>query len=540
MLYLAICRVLGRCLLYLTAILFIPLGVSILYEIVWNETIFLQTTATTAFLMTILICGSVGLLMAYLGRRADESLHRKESILLVVVIWFLTAAVAGLPFYLTHAIDNPIDAYFEAMSGLTTTGSTIIHPKAYDPQSGKEVMISIANPLEPSTIYTFFGTVSPVKDEATGTILHQGLEALGKPLLFWRSFLEWIGGLGVVVLFIALLPTLGLGGKFLYESEVSGPTKERITPRIKETTGFLWKIYVGLTLLQIVLLLLVTNFELSFFDAVTLSFTTISTGGFTVHNAYLNEYLNVRALWIISIFMILGGLNFSLYFHPLKRKVYRLFQSELFFYLIILAVGSVLVSLGLWLESNLSFWKAMLYGSFQAISAQTSTGFSIANFDLWPYSCQLMILLLMYIGGMSGSTAGGLKIIRFVIMWKAIAHQIESFFRPEVVRVLKVGNKEIPERTMMTVFTFFGIATSLVAIGTYLLVVDGNDILTSFSIISTTINNNGLNLGGIGGSASWGFLSNFSKIISIVWMVLGRLEFFSLLVLFVPAFWINR
>lgn len=543
MLYREISRVLGRYFLYLAAILLIPLSVSFLYEFLIEKKIYFQTPATFAFLEAIGISLFASLFFRYLSRKSVGRLYRKESILLVALIWFFTAGIGALPFMLTKVIENPVDAYFESMSGLTTTGATIIHPKAYT--DGKEIPLTVQNPLEPVVQYTFYGTVPPLIDPATGVVLKTGVEALGKPLLFWRAFLQWLGGMGIVVLFIAVLPALAMGGKFLFESEMAGPTKEGMTPRIKETAGLLWKIYLFLTFAQIGLLVF-TNPQMPFFDAATISFSTISTGGFAVRNNGLDAYHTFHTEWIIALFMLLGSLNFTLYFHMLKGKIYRLYEPEFFFYLLTLIGSCALMSWGLWntpkFGSNeyFTFTEALSTGSFQAISSQTSTGFSVANYDLWPFACQILMIILMFVGGMSGSTTGGIKIIRYTILIRLIKNKIESLFRPEAVRCLKVGEKEIPDKMGMTVLIFFCIVIATTIFGTYLLVLDNIDPITSMGTIACMLNNTGLSIGGIGSTGSFAFLSDFSKIVSIFSMALGRLEYFTLLVLFVPEFWRNR
>lgn len=536
--YTEISRVLYRYFLYLSAILTIPLAVAIVYEYGFHEPC---NSATLAFLETIAITLLGSFLFFWKGRRGKRPLYRKESILVVVLIWLLTGAVGSFPFLFTKVLKNPVDAYFESMSGLTTTGVTILHPKEYD-SKGREIETLVRHPVEPTLVYAFYGTIAPLKDPQTGAILKTGIEALGKPLLFWRSFMEWLGGMGIVVLFIAVLPALAMGGKFLFENETPGLTKEGMTPRIKETASLLWKFYLGLTLLQTTLLML-SNSSLSFFDAITLSFSTISTGGFTATNLGLEAYPGVATRWIIAIFMILGSLNFTLYFHCFKRKFFRLFEPEFFLYLIMLAIGCMLMSLNLWntphfgTASRFSLGEALQNGSFMAISAQTSTGFSLTSYDLWPYACQLLMVILMFIGGMSGSTTGGIKVIRYFVVVQAIKNKIETIFRPEAVRVVKIGDREITPKTVMATLIFFCIVILFVGLGAYLLVLDHQDPLTSIGIISCMINNTGLNLGGLGITGSYAFLSMLSKIVCIVWMLLGRLEYFSLLVLLTPAFW---
>lgn len=528
-------RVLGRYFLYLAAILLIPLAVAISYEFFIEKKIYFPLSVSMAFAITIGICLVAAAFLKFLSRKSTGILYRKESILIVVLIWFLTGAVGACPFLFTQAIKNPIDAYFESMSGFTTTGATILYPKIYE--SGVEIPVSVQNPAAPSMTYSFYGTVAPLKDPETGVVVKTGVEALGKPLLFWRSFTEWLGGMGIVVLFIAVLPALAMGGKFLFESEVSGITKEGMTPRIKETASLLWKLYLGLTTLQVILMM-ATNRAMPLFDAVTLAFSTISTGGFTVMNDGLATYSNHATLWVITFFMLAGSINFTLYFHCLKGKFYRLYEPEFFLYLLMLAGGCILMSIPL--MAKYPMIESLKQGSFMAISTQTSTGFSVTSYELWPFACQVLMVILMFIGGMSGSTTGGIKVIRYFIILRLIKNKIESLFRPEAVRVLKIGEREISPKTATTVLIFFSIVILFVLLGTYLLVLDNQDPLTALGLISCMVNNTGLNLGGIGAVGSVAFLSSFSKIISILWMVLGRLEFLSLMVLVVPAFWRRR
>jgi trk system potassium uptake protein TrkH len=533
MYYSSVFRELGKYLLYLTGILFLPLAVSVYYDFFDNPLVSeFKYSASFAFLCTIAICLLCGLILFHCSGRRVPTLYKKESLLLIAFIWFLTGIIGSLPFLFTRTLTNPLDAYFESISGLTTTGITVLHPKAYD-SAGLEIPMTISDPADPTISYTFYGTVEPIVD-SHGRIVKEGIEAIGYPLLFWRCFLQWFGGIGIVVIFISIFPALAMGGKLLYESETAGPTKEELTPRIKETTRLLWKTYLGLTILEVILLMS-TNTKLSLFEAITLSFSTISTGGFTIYNNGIENFHHPATLAIISLFMILGATKFSLYFYCLKGKFARLRDPEFFYYLLILVIGSIFMSAVL-LEGY-SFKDAFSYGSFTAISAQTSTGFFVASYDFWPFACLALMMILMYIGGMSSSTAGGIKIIRYVIIFRILLQKIESFFRPGVVRVLKVGDKEVSEKTGMMVLTFFCIIVFLAVLGTFFLILDQFDLLTSFGIISTSLTNTGLVFGGIGSTGSVAFLTPFSKIISLLWMILGRLEFFSLLVLLVPSFW---
>ena len=248
------------------------------------------------------------------------------------------------------------------------------------------------------------------------------------------------------------------------------------------------------------------------------------------------------------IFMVLGSLNFSLYFHCIKGKIYRIYEPEFLIYLFILIASSFLLAFTIWKTpqpakrpgGSYSFSSALMSSSFQAISAQSSTGFAVGNYDLWPFSSQLLLLVLLFIGGMSGSTCGGMKVARLLIVSSSIGNKIESIFRPDAVRCLKIGKREISDKTILSVLVFFAIMIVLAVMGSFLLVVDGIGPMTSFGVIACMMNNAGLIFGGSALTESCAFLPTLSKIVSIIWMALGRLEFFALLVLLVPAFWSKR
>lgn len=505
MVFQEIYRFLGRYLSYFSLILLLPLAIAIFYDNFLERGI-PHVQSVNAFALTTLVSGLLAIIFTYFGRKAPGMIHRRESILLVGVIWFLTAAISALPFIFSKTLENPLDAYFEAMSGLTTTGATIMGS----------------------------GTIAPLLDPATQEILATGIEAVAKPLLFWRSFLQWLGGMGIVLLFIAILPALSMGGRLLFEAEVTGPSKESLKPRIQETASLLWKIYLGLTGAQLILLLL-TNPLLPFFDALTLSFSTISTGGFSIKNAGLAAYGSSATEWIAVLFMILGSINFTLYFHCIKGKIYRVYEPEFFAFLSILFIAALAVSLSL--LQTFPVKTAFHAGFFQAISTQTSTGFSIGGENLWPFTSQFLLILLLFVGGMSGSTSGGIKIARFYIFFRVIGHKIETIFRPASIRCLKIGKKEISDKTALTVLIFLCIVILLTVLGTFLLILDGLDGMTSFSTVASMINNSGLSFGIAATEQSYAFLPPLSKVVSILWMALGRLEFFILLVFLVPSFW---
>jgi trk system potassium uptake protein TrkH len=548
--YREILRILSSYLYLYAGILAVPLLLAAYYQFRIELNTHPQIHTTAAFAYTIVICLALAWLCAKgAGKGRSLAYQQHEAIASVVIIWFLTPAIGALPFLLSGTLDRFDQAYFEATSGFTTTGATILEAKRYDSQTGKEIPIQrTINDGIQETTYRFYGTVKPVRDPQTGQLL-EGLEAVSPALLFWRSLMQWIGGMGIIVLFVAFLPELGVKGKFLFQTEAPGPLKEGFKPRIKETALQLWKIYVGLTLLEI-LFLIVVNPKMSLFDAITLAFSTLSTGGFSVHNENIAYYQQTATEWVILLFMILGSLNFSIYYSLLKGKFYRLFDAELICFLCLLGIlgffvawhlkGGLIVSLTGEVAGTYSFCDALRIGFFQLVSTQTSTGFFIANYDTWPYVVQVVLLIAMYLGGMSGSTAGGLKVIRIQILFKVVKNKIESIFQPQAIKINRVGDKEIDSATASSVLCFFFIATAVSVLGTFLYVWDQIDFETALGLTPCMINNTGIGFRLAGASGTMAFLSPFSSFLSSFLMILGRLEYYALLALLFPAFWENR
>ena len=544
-----ICRVLGVYLYFFAGALCLPLLVAVYYQFFALPQDHPQPHSTWAFLLTIVSVLIFASVLRYLGRKGVGELYRREALTLVVLIWFVSAAIGGLPFIFSGTLSSPIDAYFEAMSGLTTTGASVMQAKDFDEESGETIPIYrlVRGPYH--TEYMYYGTIDPVLDPVTGEILAVGIEAVSKAVLFWRSFMQWLGGMGIVVLFIAILPALGVGGKVLFQAEVPGPTKEGLTPRIQETAGVLWKLYLGLSLTQVFLLLL-TNADMTWFDAICVSLSSISTGGFSVRNASIASYNNANTEFVILIFMLMGSINFSLFFYCLKRQFYRLKDREFLVYISVWLPCCLFISYNLMHSevvyltgevSSCSVWDSFRIGFFHLTSAMTSTGFAFADFDQWIPANQVVLLTIMYVGSMAGSTGGGIKIIRHYMLFKVIRSKVEAIFRPDTVRPLRVGSgQEISTHVSLTVLSYYMIVVGISTIGVLLLVLDGVDPETALSVNACMINNIGLAFRVAGPSESFAFLSDFGKILSSILMVLGRLEFFAVLVLLVPAFWRER
>ena len=545
MLYSEISKILAKYIFFLGIALCLPLCVAIYYEF-FAYASHPQPHSTFAFIYTIVICFLIWSLLKWLGKRSHGKVFRRESLAAVGLIWFFSAFIGGMPFFFSKTFENPIDAYFEAMSGLTTTGASVMHPKEYDTTTGEEKPIKVAMEKGLVVKYKFYGTIKPVKDPITNEVLYSGVEAVSKAILFWRSFMQWLGGMGIVVLLVAILPALGVGGKVLFQAEVPGPMKDSFTPRIKETASVLWILYVVLTILEISLLML-TNNQIILFEAATIAFSTISTGGFCIRNTSIGHFGNGITEWIVVIFMILGGINFIHYFNCLRGKIYRIFEPELFLYLTILLLGSTIVVFYLVGEKEIlltgfckdvfSLGDAIRHGCFQVVSAQTSTGFATADFNKWPFVTQIIMISLMYVGAMSGSTGGGIKVIRYHMLFKIVIQKVESIFRPDTVRSIYIGGNSIDEKVQTTVLSYFVIVIGFAMLGFFLYVLDGVDPITAFAVIPCMINNIGISFGMAGPTESFAFLSPISKILSSIWMVLGRLEFFALIILLLPGFW---
>jgi len=545
MLYRDVSKLLSFFFFGLSLTLLIPLAIAAYYQLLAPQ-LHPQPHGTLIFSATFAVAFLLGALFRFLGKEAKGRLYRREGILVVAIIWLLTPAIAGLPYYLSGTLQNPMQAYFEGASGLTTTGATTLTAKKYDPESGKEVPIQYTVPGVHPTTYTFYGTVAPVVDERTKEVLAEGIEAVGKSVLFWRSFTQWLGGMGIIVLFVAVLPALGVGGKQLFHAEMPGPIKESLTPRIKETALQLWKIYMLISTAEVALLM-ATNHEMTLFDAVTITFSNVSTGGFSVHNTSIGYYNSAATEWVVIAFMFLSSINFSLYFFALRGKLWRFYDSELLLYCVLVAASCGICTYFLTGTEELLLTgapptiftapDALRYSIFQVVSAQTTTGFTTADYNIWPYTTQVFLIIVMYLGGMAGSTAGGMKTMRQYMLFRVAQYKVESIFRPETVRRFRVGDSDVDTSAIVRVLCYFVILVACAALGTFFFIMDGTDPESAFSLVTCMINNIGIGFRMNGPTQSCAFLSNFGLGLSSFLMIVGRLEFFVILAVLVPAFW---
>jgi trk system potassium uptake protein TrkH len=477
-----------RTIFKLVGVLIVLIGVSMSFSLFWS--LYLDEPDAAALAESIAICLASGGILYGVGWRSQAPILRREGMAVVGVGWLLVALFGALPFYLSGASPKFVDAYFEAMSGFTTTGSTIL----------------------------------------------TNIEACPKGVLFWRSFIHWLGGMGIVVLFVAILPYLRAGGRQLFRSEVPGPTAEVLRPRVSETASTLWKIYVSISAVEVLLLFLQGQ---SFYDALCHTFGTMATGGFSTKNASVGQYESATVDLTIIVFMVLAGTNFGLYFHLFRGDWRVLFRDEEWRFYIGVVVGSIVLIVGDLLMHGIyeSVGQAVRYASFQVVAIVTTTGFGTADFNEWPAFSQLILLILMFVGGCAGSTGGGVKVIRMLVLVKSAWLGVERVFRPHVIRALRIGGQPVEEPLQDAIHVYMVLIVSIFLICSLFMAALGLDLLTATTSVIATLNNIGPGLAGVGPAANFAFIPDAGKWLLSLCMVLGRLELFSILVLFVPAFW---
>ena len=472
-------RILGSLLLFLGAALFAPLPFSFYYgDGIWS-----------AYFLSAVICFVVGGLL-FVFCKSPKELTLREGFAVVTFGWTVFAVFGALPYLISGAISSPLDAIFETMSGFTTTGSTILID----------------------------------------------IEALPQSLLFWRSLTQWLGGMGIIVLSLAILPMLGVGGMQLFKAEVPGPTADRLKPRIQDTAKMLWGVYFLLTLVEAVLLMFG---GMSFFDAISHSFATLATGGFSTQNSSIAAYNSSYIDGVITLFMILAGINFALHFQVLRGKTEEFFRSEeLRVYLGIILFATVIIMIFNWSDGIYQhFGENFRYSIFQVSSIITTTGFATADFELWSVLPQYILVLLMFIGGCAGSTGGGIKVARILLIFKHAQVQVFRLIHPRAIRLVKLGNRPVDKEVLQAILGFFALFISIFVVASLLLAATGMDLVSAGGAVIACLSNIGPGLGTVGPVDNFAHVPGFGKSILIVCMLMGRLELFTVLVLFFPSFW---
>lgn len=438
---------------------------------------------------TILLLCLLGLPMRALARPQEKNLRAREGFLVVALAWLLLSAFGALPFVLNGMIPGYVDAFFEAVSGFTTTGATIL----------------------------------------------TDFDGLPRGLMFWRSFTHWIGGMGVLVLTLALLPQMTGRTAHLVRAESPGPSLSKIVPKMGDSAKILYAMYLALTLVEFVVLIIA---GMSPYDAAIHAMGTAGTGGFSNYGASVAAFDSAVIDAIITAFMVLFGINFALFFRFLRRDWHSILHSEeLRWYLGIFAGFALAVTL-LILPQYGSFFTALRYASFQTASIISTTGFATADFNLWPAAAKMLILILMFVGSCAGSTAGGMKIIRVALLCKQGRREIRRTFQPRKVQVVRFEGKGVDETMLSQVCVFAFVYVVIILFGAFAVSLDGRfDLETNITAALTCVSNVGPGLGAVGPIENFAGYSAFSKVVLSLLMLAGRLELFPMLVLFHPSIW---
>ncbi|MEZ4708510.1 MAG: potassium transporter TrkG [Caldilineaceae bacterium] len=473
----SVIHILGLLLTFIAAAMLLPLPVSWYY----------QDDSHWALLGSSVVTFAAGY-TAYRLSNLRQDLRAKEGFAIVTLGWIAASLFGSLPFMLSGAIPSLSAAYFETMSGFTTTGATIL----------------------------------------------TDIEIVPHGILFWRSLTHWLGGMGIIVLSLAILPYLGVGGMQLFKAEVPGPVADKLTPRIAQTAKLLWGVYVLLTLAEVVLLMLG---GMSLYNALCHSFATMSTGGYSTLNASVGGFNSAYIDYVITFFMFISGANFALHYHFLRGdfRVY-LRDKEFLVFAGIVVCATLIISLDIFrLYEGAA--PTLRYALFQVVSIGTSTGFGTADFEQWSYSSQFLLLGLMFIGGCAGSTAGGLKVMRIHLLFKFILSEITRLIHPNAIVPVRVHNAIVSRELVTNVLGFFVLYISIYGFGVYILSLLGLDLPTAISAAIATLSNIGPGLGDVGPTDNYASIPALGKWFLSLFMLMGRLEIFTVVILFSPFYW---
>ena len=464
-----ICNMVGRIVLLEAALMLIPLIVSITYG----------EKCVTSFILTILFAVVIGAALVAASRMRDSTIFAKEGFVIVAFAWLVLSAIGALPFVISGEIPHYVDAFFETVSGFTTTGATIL----------------------------------------------TDIEAMSKGLLFWRSFTHWMGGMGVLVLVMAIIPSESGRAIHIMRAEVPGPIVGKIVPRIRETAKTLYLMYMALTVAEVIFLLCG---GMSLYESMIHTFGSAGTGGFSCRADSIASY-SPYLQWVITVFMLMFGVNFNVYFLIMVRNFKAVLKSgELWCYLGIAVVSGGIITLNI-LPRYTTFGEALRHGYFQMSSIMTTTGFTTADFNQWPTLSKAILLMLMFSGACAGSTGGGLKVSRVMLLFKQIRREIQSLLHPRSVGTIRLEGKRVDSRTLTSVSNYFALYIVCFVAMFLILCLEPYDIETNFSAVAACFNNIGPGLAAVGPVESYAGYSVLSKIVLSVGMLLGRLEIYPLL-----------
>jgi trk system potassium uptake protein TrkH len=471
-------RVLGFLLIIEAGSMLLPLGVALYYG----------GPDIGAFAVAILVTAAAGI--AGLRCKPTNGVVRyREAFMIVGLGWLLASGFGSLPFLLAGTLPSVADAFFETVSGFTTTGATVI----------------------------------------------SNIEVQPYGILFWRSFTHWLGGMGIIVFTLAVLPALGLGSMRIFQAESPGPTPTKLVPRVDQTAKLLYGIYIALTILQMIALKIT---GMSWFDSITHTFATMGTGGFSTRNASVGGFGNAASEWVIAIFMFAAAVNFSLYYGLIHRKWSALFKDEEFrFYGAMVVGAALLVGISIFDSYKGQLGKVVRDAFFQVVSIVTTTGFITVDYEKWPELSKMILFFLIFVGGCAGSTGGGLKQVRILLIFKAIKRKLYKLMHPKAVIPIVLGDSPVPEETVDDVLVFTLFYLLIFAVMSMLLLTQGLDAVSSMSAVAATMGNVGPGFGLVGPTTSYADLTTLTKIMLSICMLLGRLEIFPLVALAMPNFW---
>lgn len=480
---------LGYC-LYIIGALLGSVGLTMLFPLGWA--LYFQDSGVLPLVWSMFVTLTAGGTLFFLFRIKNGKkivMNHREGMAIVALGWLAAGLAGALPFWFGDVFPTWTDCVFESISGFTTTGSSVM----------------------------------------------TDIESVAESLLLWRSLTHWLGGMGIIVLSLAILPFLGVGGMQLYKAEVPGPVPDKLKPRIKDTAVVLWKVYVLISVVECVMLLLG---GMSFFDAICHTFGTLATGGFSTKNTSVGFYDSAYIQWVITFFMFVAGANFALHFKALSGD-FRCFwkDPEFKFYTAVTLLFTAIITLYVYGRNYDSVIEAVQYAAFQVVSICTTTGFATADYELWLPLPQALLLFLMFLGGCAGSTGGGMKCMRIMLLFKQGYHELFHLVHPRAVKHIKLGGRTVPNDIMASIMGFFIIYVSLFVLSSFLLAAMDIDVLTAFAGVAACIGNIGPGLGTVGPAENFAHLPLLAKWVLALCMLLGRLEIYTVFILFIPEFW---
>ena len=468
---------------------FVPLLVGVCLLACWGVSRWADDAAVAqhGFALSAAISLLLGLIL-WLVTRGPVDLNRRDGVGIVTFGWLLTVLLGALPFILCGTITDPISALFESVSGFTTTGASVI----------------------------------------------ADVESAPRGILLWRAVTHFLGGMGILVLCVAVIPFLGVGGMQIYRAEMAGPSKDRLTPRIASTAKLLWGVYL---LLNIMLIGLLKVLGMDWFDAVCHGFATLATGGFSTRNISIAAFQSPAIETAIIVFMFLGGVNFALHLRALRGQVTcyaRNPEFRLYALIILCAIGAI--ALDRWPGPG-TLGENLHQTLFAVVSIITTTGFSTSDFDTWPALSKLVLLGLMVVGGCAGSTAGGLKNIRVLVLFRQMAREVRRFLQPQAVYHVKVGRQLVESEVVSTITAFFFIFTAVFVVASGVMAFITRDLAVAVSSVAASLGNVGPGFGSVGPLSNYAAIPGSGKLVLLICMLLGRLELYTLLVVLMPSFW---